>query len=376
MRILHIASFVGNIGDNASHIGFLNIIRACGIANPKITRLEIRKFYNSYEAEDKLKFDYRFAEIADQYDLVVIGGGGFLDFWVENSTTGTTIDISQDVLDKISTPIFITSVGCVPHKPVPDGNIERFQRFLDDFLARKNCALALRSDGSKDVIQELFGDQYNDSISHILDNAFFYENSTDFLLTERDYMVINIAEDQLFMQNRIIGKIEVSEFYQGLIHFINNVLTTTDLQIVFVSHIYKDLNVYLKLINSFDDFVVRTRFIIAPLIQYDEGCDKVFSIYKSSSAIVGMRYHSNVCSLAMNKNITGLVALDRVKYLYDGIGMNHSYVSIDKDFVADLTHKFSKQINNSNPLTSTENIRKNKLDTLDVYKSVFRKLKI
>ena len=46
MKILHIASFNGNIGDNAHHNGFRkNFSEIIGVRNLIWDELEIRKFY-------------------------------------------------------------------------------------------------------------------------------------------------------------------------------------------------------------------------------------------------------------------------------------------------------------------------------------------
>ena len=44
LRILHVASFSGNIGDNASHMGLRKVLSIL-IDNPEITELEIRDYY-------------------------------------------------------------------------------------------------------------------------------------------------------------------------------------------------------------------------------------------------------------------------------------------------------------------------------------------
>jgi hypothetical protein len=57
--------------------------------------------------------------------MIVFGGGGFLDYFVEDNDTGTTLNISKSLLDSIKTPILLISVGCVPNRTVPDANKEK-----------------------------------------------------------------------------------------------------------------------------------------------------------------------------------------------------------------------------------------------------------
>ena len=78
-KILHVASFIGNIGDNASHCGFYSILHSVMGGNASIEQQEIRKFYKNYHDADKLSFDLDFVDYANRFGLLIIGGVGFLD---------------------------------------------------------------------------------------------------------------------------------------------------------------------------------------------------------------------------------------------------------------------------------------------------------
>ena len=69
IRILHIASFIGNVGDNANHDGFRNNLRALLGRECVFDEIEIRDFYFSVR---KRLFDEDFIEEANTYDLVVV----------------------------------------------------------------------------------------------------------------------------------------------------------------------------------------------------------------------------------------------------------------------------------------------------------------
>ncbi|MFW3341613.1 hypothetical protein [Aliarcobacter butzleri] len=119
---MHIASFSGNIGDNASHIGFYNILSS--IIDYDIAQIEMRKFYQNYNKADKLSFNKEFIEYINSFDICFIGGG-FLDYHIKDSKTGTTIDIDLSLIKNIKTPTYFTSLGSNPHKEVPKENIEK-----------------------------------------------------------------------------------------------------------------------------------------------------------------------------------------------------------------------------------------------------------
>ena len=62
------ASFVGNIGVNANHQGFYNLLRS-RIGDFKVSQFEIREKFWGTSA-----FDDDFAAVCNSHDLVVFGG--------------------------------------------------------------------------------------------------------------------------------------------------------------------------------------------------------------------------------------------------------------------------------------------------------------
>ena len=95
IRALHLASFNGNIGDIANHVGFWNLFKKYVTNDVEVTYLEIREYYKSWNLR---QFDDSFADLVNRYDLLVIGGGNFFDVKWDYSTTGTTLNISDEIL--------------------------------------------------------------------------------------------------------------------------------------------------------------------------------------------------------------------------------------------------------------------------------------
>ena len=78
----------------------------------------------------------------------MIGGGNYFELWVNNSPTGTSINIKLSLLEKINIPILINSVGVDFGQGVKKRNIKKFKKFID-ILIRKNSYLSFRNDGAK-----------------------------------------------------------------------------------------------------------------------------------------------------------------------------------------------------------------------------------
>ena len=369
IKILHVASYTGNIGDNASHIGLTNILHRILEDDFEIERLEIRRFYKSYSLPDKLSFDKDFVEYANKKDLLIVGGGGFFDYWVPNSRTGTTIDISEEALSKLSVPSLFVSVGSMPHQLVPEGNIDKFHRFLQQLSNKKNVRVAVRNDGSKQEIHRLFAGEFDGWINEILDNAFFYEPNpaVSCLVSPQPYIAVNTTLDQLSMHNKIIGKIDYESFKKEFAYLLQRIIDQTDYNIVFVPHIFKDLQAFREILQGINDFYIRSRVIVAPYVQGEYGCNLLMSVYNNASTVVGMRFHANVCPVAMGKKVIGLAALDRIIHMYNSIGKGDDVILANGTFSNDVFEKVET------PMFRTDmgDVNVYKRHTIEVYGSFF-----
>ena len=370
MNILHLASFTGNIGDNASHIGLYKVIDGF-FADYSVEKIEIRKFYKNYGRIDKKYFDSSFIEYINTFDLVIIGGGGFLDYWVPGSETGTTLDISPALIATISVPTLITSVGCVPHRDIPDGNIERFRKFLDAVNANNLVKIAVRNDGSVKSFRDHIGESYLDNIPEVLDSGFFYDVAqTNIFSHIKKYVAVNITHDQIGMNSKSRDKIDLKRYYNELAKTIEYIINNEKLDVVFIPHIYSDLKAISCLLDGLDDFYIRNHITVAPCIQKDIGADYLFSVYKGSELVLGTRYHANICSLAIKKPVIGLVALDRVAYLYEKLGLSVRTVDLNETFSPDLSQKISNSLSGK-LICDDNNIDRLKIQTLEIYRNIF-----
>lgn len=377
MRILHVASFVGNIGDNASHQGFYKVLDNF-FKKYEVTQLEIRKFYKNYQQPDKQFFNLKFIDLANQFDLLIIGGGGFLDYWVKDSATGTTIDIDPNLIAKLTVSTLITSVGCMPHKEIPEGNIDKFRRFLDALIDNPKVLIALRNDGSLSAIKRDVGEKYIPHLNQVLDSGFFYKNTTQHeSICKTDYVAINITNDQIEMTSQLRGAINLEDYYLEMVKIVEHILSK-GLKIVFVPHIYSDLFAISILLAKLNDFAVREKIIVAPCIQGVDGCNALMSIYKNSVLTIGTRFHTNVCGMALGINVIGLAAIDRVLNLYESLSMQHYCVLLQNCFslsvielvdeIVSMPHSQLKQIESVLALS--------KQKSLNTYKGFFRYLKV
>ncbi|MFT5676460.1 MAG: polysaccharide pyruvyl transferase WcaK-like protein [Paraglaciecola sp.] len=370
MKILHIASFVGNIGDNASHIGFQNLLADC-VKNVTISQMEMRKFYKNYQGQDRLNFDQNFIDYANTFDRVVIGGGGFLDYCIKDSQSGTTIDMCPTLLSSLKVPTWLTSVGCAPHHPVPAENKQKFRSFLDACLDNKMIRINVRNDGSIMALREDIGPQYAAAVTEILDHGFFFQPLSSDNLPLNNYIAVNISQDQIRMQRRSGQAIDPENYYQNLAKSLNEIIANTNKHLVLIPHIYSDLAAITSLLSKMNDFEVRSRVTVAPCIQELAGANFIFNLYRHADLIIGMRFHANVCGLAMARPTIGLQALDRVGYMFGHLGLANRTVLVEDDFSKNLIEMALDSLKKPLFYAQTGSLDKQKQLTLSHYKQFF-----
>ncbi|WP_415897481.1 polysaccharide pyruvyl transferase family protein [Neptuniibacter sp. QD72_48] len=336
LKILHIASFVGNIGDNANHQGVRRTLseRFSGIHT--YTELEIRKCYRIYTGGDRWEFDLQFASLANQHDLIIIGGGNFFEPWLPESSTGTTIDLSKEILDKIHSPILFYGVGFDTYKHCPAECLQKFQDFVVDVSERSNVILTFRNDGSLKNYKKTYG-AMSEAIDVVPDGGFFYQPDCKLNFpfdSKNEYWGINLASDMKDVRFPEGGKGNITweGFLRGFAAVLSTKLTEQEnLQLIFFPHIYKDLEAISELLAYMDDRFCRDRIQTAPYSYGWDGADKVFSLYNSCSLIMGMRFHTNVCAMGMNIPSIGLSSSPKLEDLYEEIGLRDRIVRINKD---------------------------------------------
>lgn len=356
MKILHIASFKGNIGDNANHIGFRDWFEKLVKHTVEWENIEIREFYRS-----KRKWDNGFAKEANAYDLVIIGGGNYFELWVEKSPSGTSIEISPEVLRKIETPIIFNALGVDIGQGYSDQTKLKFQKFLEIALNEKNSLVTVRNDGAIQALKKLYGEKYDNKIHEVPDAGFFgaekfkdIDSAFSNLISKEGKKIIgiNLAGDMPEQRfSNFAGSTE--KFARKFCEFIENLSKTNpEYYFLFLPHIYKDYDVINKVLLNLSDSIRRDKCLIAPYGPSDDMVSSIFSSYKACDIVLANRFHANVCSLGMNIKTVGLVNYLQIQNFYQSIGKLDSTVDINKiDFPIKLQEHVISCLQNSNDET-------------------------
>ena len=90
-------------------------------------------------------------------------------------------------------------------------------------------------------------------------------------------------------------------------------------------------------------------------------------LYRKSAVAVGMRYHSNICSIAMHTPTIGIVTLKKHVELYRNIGMDDRLFNVNENsFSEKLYERLIWSIENRDLLTEQNALLVRKLEQKSV----------
>lgn len=333
MEILHIASFNGNIGDNANHIGFRKIFSSLIGKEIEWTNLEIRNFYKSWNI---MKFNEDFVEYVNNFDLCIIGGGNFFEICHSYSVTGTTIDISKEILKKIKTPIFFNGLGFDTIRGFTEETKEKFKKFIEYLLENpKKYFVSFRNDGSKKNFEVLYG-KWDSRIKVVADGGFFINSviKNNIFFSKQNYIGINVAMDEHKKTQEVSKEI----FINKIVNFINDFISKyPNYKIKFFPHIFSDIKIIYEILEKVSDRLIKYNIEIMPYLTGMENTDKFYFEYLNCKLILGMRFHTNVVGMSLNIPTIGLVSYSKMRDLYEEVDLTTRTIDIKNE-------EFNKEI--------------------------------
>jgi polysaccharide pyruvyl transferase WcaK-like protein len=323
LRVLHLASFAGNIGDLANHAGARLQFQRHLDYELSFTELEIREFYWKQRS-----FNDDFVRYANSFDLLLIGGGNYFELWVESSATGTSIDISPQRLAALQVPTAFYSLGADIGQGYAAASADRFRSFMAEVLARETMFVCVRNDGSSDALKEVLGAECASRVPIMPDGGFFAQAPDLQRSFERpEKIVINIAGDML--ERRFSDRKSTEHFLQELADTCASVMDAHDwLTIEFAPHIWRDIVLIAQLVPLIPDRHLRRRVVVSSLVPTKPGLPAFLSLYGNCDLALGMRFHANVCPIGMATPTLGLLTYPQVEKLYAELGMKDRLLDV------------------------------------------------
>ncbi len=372
MRILHVASFLGNIGDNFNHYGTRKLLEK-KFGKIDWVEIEIRETFRK-----NFSFDKSFAKYCNEFDAVIFGGGNFFELWVDKSVNNTSADIAFEVIDLIRVPFYFYALGVDPGMGITEKGISKFIKWINYVKQKSNFYLSCRNDGAFKILKEIFPDEFYLNFQQLMDGGFLVDK--DKLINKYNskdckYIGINIAGDMLDLRfNKDISYSRFLELFSKNISLI--IKNNSTYKILLIPHIFRDLKVINDLLEIVDDKYRRERIDVAPLFQGSDGMKRTVEEYQKCSIVLANRFHSNVIALILQKNVFGLYNYRQIKDLYNEINLENYFDIRTEEGIIHLfkiISKFLKDDTIEHHKISSLYLSENKKNTLNFFKKLNEK---
>lgn len=332
LKIMHLASFAGNIGDNAMHDGAYRTRAADFDDEIDYSRHEIRDYYHWR----KRAFDAAFLDEANASDLVIIGGFSLFQLWRAETQTGTYVDAPIDFFSKISKPVVFYGVGADVTRAINSDAVDKCKRFLDLVLGLENYRFSFRNDGSAGLISDVLGNGYTDKMAVIPDGGLFVgpgDGDRPSFLPPQRFVAINIAGDMADIRYGASGETHAFDrFLREIAAGIEAILALPEeVDCVLVPHIYSDLSLISAVLDRLDDRYRRTRVRVAPYVQGETGWRDSFECYRRADLVIGMRYHACLSSMGFATPVLGLTTHHKIAGQFAAYSLQDRCFSWDGD---------------------------------------------
>lgn len=332
VKVLHIASFHGNVGDSAMHDGAYRTRREdCPLAFD-YTPLEVREFFHWGQR----KFDADFVDYLNGFDLAIVGGLGAYQLWRADTASGTCFDLAPDMLQRIEKPVIFYGLGCDASRGVDALAMDKFRRFLDVGY-EKNFMFSLRNDGSQPILQEAVGAPHISPMPVIPDGGLFARPSitpNEFAYHGEKIVAINLAgcmPDKRFAA-AAAGSPTLNEFAQGIALLGCDLLEAQQgVRLVFVPHIYSDLELISNVLNRLPDEYRRRHVSVAPYLNGGSNWSCIFDIYRQASLVIGMRFHACVVAIGMGTPVIGINTHHKIEGLFNDMQLSSDCIALSDE---------------------------------------------
>lgn len=345
-KILHLASFAGNIGDIANHAAMHDIFQKKAQGNSiSFSELEMRDFYRNSQ---KKRFDEKFLKEINEYDVFYTGGGNFFDVRWNESASGTTLDMSKSFIRGIGIPVVVNAMGFMNYYPEEKYKVasEKFYDFLTEIVSR-NWKISVRNDGSKKRIIGAYGNQFEKYIQTVPDAAFlFNKNISKLQKTEITWTVgINLINELFDL--RFTDGYDIKSFNEDSISFVED-LIQAGFKIIFFPHTPQDLKIMGFFSENLDEKYFRYSIQIAPYSTNSlQGALDIDKYYSMCDIVVGMRFHTCVLSLKNNIPTIALAVNERMVDFFEELDLSENCISLKQGAFSKIREQLDSLIKNS-----------------------------
>lgn len=328
MKILHISSFRGNLGDYFNNQSLHSILKKIS-NNIVVKKLEIRYSYLNYKGKKKWFWD-DLELISKSYDKIIIGGGANFELISKKLENFCTINI-KNLSETLSSKIIIFSQGFDVKISINTIEKNQFSRYFH-FLLNSGIKISLRNDGSIKRLGKFIAKKNLTAIKSTIDCGLINYDKKN---TKQNNMVVISPSDQFVKVTDLEIK-RLAKIIEGL--------TLYDLKIILVPHLASDYKIIHKIYSKLS---TESKFSNKIRIYYFENSIKFYnqvrSLYANSLFVVSSRFHGLALGISFNKLIYGLFLNSKTESLFLHSSSCKNFLNFNpKNFNKNFYYDFSK----------------------------------
>lgn len=360
MKIFHLHLGYGqcNAGDRWLAIGAKNLmVKYLGV---KLADIYERDIYES--CGKNLSWDELIEAInRDKYDLVFIGGGGWLGdssplWWGEHWAW----------YDKLKLPYVVYGVGYNAPRSHDEIPKKYFVEQINNLKGTQKNSLffAVRADGTKEKLENL---ELGFETMECPDPAFFIEKDKKDRILNEKYVIFNIAGDAT--HHRYNANKVPSEVFCRSIHTLAKFFIGKGYKIYFMKHVPSD-----GLCFNFLDWNPK----VTEILDWGKVLENGLNYYQHAKMVIGMRGHAQVVPIAFKVPLISIATTHKNTGLMEKLGIPEYNIDVaDKDLVEKIEKLVNKIEDNPTKLIKqySDILEKIEKETQENFKVILERLK-
>lgn len=342
LDILHIASHSINVGDGALIQGMR--ARFAPLL-PRPARYHDRDIvaFNSPDGNMDLG-DLQF----DEYDLILVGGGGTIDGKPYRQNSGMAFPLGGSEIRNGHIPLCYVALG---YNLFPGEELHCCDALVEVLRACADLDIpfSVRNDGSLPRLKEAVGDAA-DRVVEVPDPGFFVPAATTpvpQIESNRPAVLLQIAGDNLTRRVAATGKASwfgkrskgaVVDLARQSAELVTWLVEQCDVDVVLAPHITKDLAVTAAVYEFLKPTIGRYRVRTLGVVSARQA-PQFFAAYRQADLVIGMRGHSVICAVGLERPCIALSTHDKVRGFMENCRLQDWTVDYGKDWMDETKQK-------------------------------------
>jgi len=323
----------------------ISIVHMCGhyfknVADQYISESVHKVFERKMGAINWLNYDIRklCSELDirgfNDYDAIVIGGGGFIlpSSFLSKPETGWVIGIPLDLIKQIEVPIIGFSVGCNLFR----GEALDSPIFVENFnaLLERSPFFSLRHNGDIAKMKAYVGTDYDIKLNFC--SSLF---GREYKEITGNTIAFQLAWDRI--ENRF-GSVENASVFVEHIEWLISYFAKEGCNVAIVSHTNSDVDANLAIWEKLRQKRVCCEFVDLT----GEDPDVLVNFYYGVKTIFTMRGHGQMIPMGLGSNVVSLISHDKMQYLLEDLGITRTGVEVnDENFIGKCLDAYAESSN-------------------------------